>query len=176
MRQPGKDYSLETLRGLAAVSVLFWHLMLGFFPESSGIFPLTDVHKAINTNILFGLIHGSAAVVFFFVLSGFVLTRYLFISGDASRIFLGALKRWPRLALPVLITVLFSWLLFKLNLYFFHEAASITQSPWLARFAYAYETPFQVQFWDALGKVSIKRSFMVIPTTIAVYGRCGSSS
>ena len=145
-----KDISLEALRGLAAVSVLFWHNMLGFFPENAGAFPNMDAHKAINTSVFFGFINGLAAVVFFFVLSGFVLTRHFFITGDPSRIFLGALKRWPRLALPVLIMVLISWLLFKLNLYFFPETASITQSPWLAKFAYAYETPFQVDFLDAL--------------------------
>ena len=153
-----KDISLEALRGLAAVSVLFWHNMLGFFPEKAGVFPNLDPHGAINTSVFFGFIHGSAAVAFFFVLSGFVLTRHFFVSGDPSRIFLGALKRWPRLALPVLITVLISWLLFRLNLYFFQEAASITQSPWLAKFAFAYETPFQVNFSDAL-KQGLYRTF-----------------
>ena len=117
-----------------------------------------DAHKAINTSVFFGFIHGSAAVAFFFALSGFVLTRHFFVSGDPSQIFLGALKRWPRLALPVLITVLISWFLFRHNLYFVQETASITQSPWLAKFASAYETPFQVDFLDAL-KQGLYRTF-----------------
>ena len=60
-----KDISLEALRGLAAVSVLFWHNMLGFFPENAGAFPNMDAHKAINTSVFFGFINGLAAVVSF---------------------------------------------------------------------------------------------------------------
>jgi peptidoglycan/LPS O-acetylase OafA/YrhL len=29
----GKDIPLEALRGLAAITVLLWHTMLGFFPQ-----------------------------------------------------------------------------------------------------------------------------------------------
>src|SRR3974390_1554992 len=106
--QTRKDYSLEALRGLASISVVFWHVMLGFFPERSGIFTALDHSNVINTQIWFGLIYGPAAVAFFFVLSGFVLTRSFLLSGDANQIFRNAIKRWPRLAFPVLIAVLLS--------------------------------------------------------------------
>ena len=101
-----RDKSLETLRGLAALSVVFWHTMLGFFPTWPGIFPALPQTEAINGNVFFGLIHGPAAVAFFFVLSGFVLTRRFFLDGNAEFLLRNAIKRWPRLAFPVTAVVL----------------------------------------------------------------------
>jgi peptidoglycan/LPS O-acetylase OafA/YrhL len=146
-----KDIPLEALRGVAAITVLLWHTMLGFFPQWSGLFPdRWPPQAALNGQAWFGLVHGPAAVTLFFVLSGFVLTRRFLLTGDEQIIVRGAIKRWPRLAGPVLATVLMSWLLFRLGLYRFAEGGALTGSPWLSKFAYAFETPFQPVFWDAV--------------------------
>jgi len=65
-----------------------------------------------------------------------VVKRY-FTSRKMQDLGLAAIKRLPRLAGPVLVTVLASCLVFKLDLYFFSEASTLTASPWLASFAYA---------------------------------------
>ena len=106
-------------------------------------------HRSTRS-ILVGLVNGPAAVTFFFVLSGFVLTRRYFKTGDVTIIARSAVKRWPRLAGPVLLTVLASWALFAAGLYCFQNAAGIIGSPWLEKFAFAYDTPFIPSFRDAL--------------------------
>jgi peptidoglycan/LPS O-acetylase OafA/YrhL len=146
-----KDVPLEALRGLAAVTVLLCHVMLGFFPQWSGIFPdRWPAEAAMNGQVWFGLVNGGAAVTLFFVLSGFVLTRRFLMSGDQHIIVRGAVKRWPRLAGPALVTTLISWLLFKLGLYWFVQAGAMTGSPWLSKFAYAYVVPFEPFIWDSV--------------------------
>lgn len=154
-----RDQSLETLRGMACLSVVLWHVMLGFFPARSGIFGEFPKDQAINGFPFFGLINGTAAVAFFFVLSGFVLTRSFFLVGDRHLLVRNAIKRWPRLALMVTIVVLLSYLLFRENQYQFEQAAAITQSPWLKKFAFAYDRPFTPDFGDAL-RQGIYRTFL----------------
>jgi peptidoglycan/LPS O-acetylase OafA/YrhL len=61
--------------------------------------------------------------------------------------------RWPRLAGPVVLTTLLSYLLFKTDLYAFARAAVFSQSPWLATFARAGWTPdFHASFASALAQ------------------------
>ncbi|MDE1173683.1 MAG: acyltransferase [Parvibaculaceae bacterium] len=129
-----KDIPLEALRGLAALAVVFCHLGLGFWPLRSG-FPMYQAGVSINDRFWFGIANGGAAVSFFFVLSAFVLTRQAMQTGTVASLARGAIKRWPRLAMPVLLTVLFSYALAKLGLYHYEAAGQITSSPWLKDFA-----------------------------------------
>ena len=124
--------------------------MLGFFPASSGIFPNFPVEQSLAGQPWFGLLNGGAAVKFFFVLSGYVLTRHYFQTRDDLSIARGVVKRWPRMAVPVIAAVLMSWALFALDLYRFTNVAPITGSDWLYKFAFAYQTPFVPDFWEAL--------------------------
>ena len=104
-----KDASLEALRGFAAIVVVFWHSMLAFYPAASGVFDF-PLDQSLAGQPWFGLLNGRAAVGFFFVLSGFVLTRGYFQTNNDIAIARGAVKRWPRLAVPVLAAVLMpSW-------------------------------------------------------------------
>jgi len=148
----GKDVPLEAIRGVAAISVVSWHSMLGFFPEKSGEFPRFPDSGAIVGQAWFGLISGAAAIVLFFVLSGYVLTRRYFDTWDGGIILRGVLKRWPRLAGPVLVVIMASWALFALHGYNYVAAAEITKSPWLASFANASDKPFTPGFFDALNQ------------------------
>jgi peptidoglycan/LPS O-acetylase OafA/YrhL len=150
MNHTDRDRPLEALRGLAAMTVLLWHVMLGFFPDRSGIFPGSPMDRVLTGEVWFGLINGSAAVILFFTLSGYVLTRRYCLDRDDRLLLRGAVKRWPRLLGPVLASVLISWALFRLDLYAFEAAAEITGSPWLAKFAYAYATPFQPDLGEAV--------------------------
>src|SRR5690606_12773670 len=64
---------LEALRGIASVIVLVHHALLGFAPGLHGLLQPDSPHALFGTPA-FSLINGGAAVVLFFVLSGFVLT------------------------------------------------------------------------------------------------------
>lgn len=145
-----KSNALEGIRGIAALIVVFWHATLGFMPSRSGIFNQWPVEESWQGSPVFLLLNAHAAVVLFFVLSGYVLTAYSFKSQSIDAIHRNAIKRWPRLAGPVLAAILLSYAFFKLDCYQYEDAARLSQSPWLARFAYAYKTPFVPDFWAAV--------------------------
>lgn len=92
------------MRGIAAVMVVFWRLLPGFPPKVSQI-----------ERPWYGFVNGAATVGFFFVLSGFVLTRRSFQVNDADALARGAIKRWPRPAGTVGIAGLVGWALFPLG-------------------------------------------------------------
>lgn len=125
---PGKNIPLEGIRGLAAVSVLVWHLYLGFFPN-----------LVVFDQLWFGLLNGPAAVELFFVLSAYVLTRRYLLTGNSELLEKAAIKRWPRLAGPVILITILSWLLFRFDAYFYYEAGRQIGSPFLQTFAHSFK-------------------------------------
>lgn len=148
-----KDDSLELLRGVASIVVMFWHTLLGFAPSASGIFA-NGPANSLQTSFFFVALNGQSAVYLFFVLSSFVLVKRYFASRKIGDLLLAAAKRLPRLAGPVLVTVLLSCLIFRQELYFFRDAGAQTGSPWLANFAYAAKqlTPETANFSDAFAQ------------------------
>ena len=132
---------LEATRGIAALIVIVHHFFLGFAPQVTGLLPELRTPSSIIGNWYYVFFSGDAAVNFFFVLSGFVLCWSYFHSRDHASLKRSVIKRWPRLAGPVLITTLASYCLFKLGAYHFSEAALLTKSPWLGTFAFAGWTP-----------------------------------
>jgi peptidoglycan/LPS O-acetylase OafA/YrhL len=99
----------------------------------------------------FALFNGTGAIIFFFTLSGFVLCWSYFNHEHPQKLILAFLKRFPRLAGIVTVTTLASYALFKLRLYYFHDAAQLSSSPWLATFALSGWTPeFEPSFFKAL--------------------------
>lgn len=147
--------TLEGLRGLAAIVVMFRHCVLGFLPQLSGIFPNFPRSEALTGKPFFFALNGTGAVAFFFVLSGFVLSRSAFQTDSPVPILRGILKRWPRLALPATIATLFSWLLFRFDLYHYEQAGAISGSTWLKHFAYSANPPVNGTFSDAIGQGAI---------------------
>lgn len=108
-------------------------------------------HFSLRRTSFFALIHGQAAVTFFFVLSGFVLTHRYFCVRDKDIIWRGALKRWPRLAAPALIVVLVAWVGFVLDIYWYREASMYFKTPWLETFGSGSpEIEVVRNFWFAL--------------------------
>jgi peptidoglycan/LPS O-acetylase OafA/YrhL len=147
----GKKIPLEAIRGLAALVVVAWHTCLAFFPTLIGVYSKSG-EQDLQGNPLFLLIHGPAAVSLFFVLSGYVLTRHYFATGNNRFLLKGAVKRWPRLMGPVLLVVLGSYFLFKFNLYDYEKAGAISGSSWLTTFGSAYDTKPPILFWDAFSQ------------------------
>ncbi len=139
-----RDVSLDAMRGIAALVVFAWHCVLAFYPEFSGYLGSTGVEDSARSRFWFAMINGPGAVAFFYVLSGFVLSRAFLSTGDKGILVRGLLKRWPRLAGPALVAVVASWLLFKTGAYFYQPAAAISHSSWLAHFAGAStDEPFE---------------------------------
>ena len=146
------------MRGIAALNVLLCHGLLGFFPKKTGGFPdIWPASSSWSNKIWFCFFNGGASVTLFFVLSGFVLTRKFLISGDQSIISRGVVKRWPRLAGPVLLVVMLSWACFVFGLYRFSEVGEITRSPWLKHFAYGLGNP--AAFTPSFSEAFIQGSF-----------------
>src|SRR5476651_506292 len=93
---------LDALRGTAALSVVLGHITGGLFNR--------NVIEATPLNIL---ISSHKAVLFFFLLSGFVLVyQYDDHPQYTYRRFL--IQRFFRLYIPYLAAMLLSWLLFLL--------------------------------------------------------------
>lgn len=130
-----KLHSLDGLRGWAAIVVFFHHFLLAFLPKIHGLLPTDVKTDSLRETPLFVFVNGTAAVTLFFVLSGFVLSLGLWENKD--KIIFSALKRWPRLILLPTISVLFVCVLANLNLFYFKEAATISQSAWMNAFGFS---------------------------------------
>jgi peptidoglycan/LPS O-acetylase OafA/YrhL len=85
---------LDAVRGIAAFVVFFGHFCEGLVPA---------VTAAVNGTLAFTAMNGPAAVIVFFVLSGFVLTLRPLRARRWRPFVVLALKRWPRLAGPVVV-------------------------------------------------------------------------
>jgi peptidoglycan/LPS O-acetylase OafA/YrhL len=79
-----KIYALEAVRGLASILVFFHHFILGFLPQYHGVLAGTNGSQALIGSVFFAFINGTAAVVLFFVLSGFVLSYKFFLYNNMS--------------------------------------------------------------------------------------------
>ena len=93
--------TLDSLRGLAALAVVFTHML------SMGPYLGPEVERLLDATPLRAVHTGRAPVVFFFVLSGYVLTLSL-LRPDAPGPVAFALRRTLRLVLPVAAVVLLS--------------------------------------------------------------------
>ena len=126
---------LEGLRGLAALFVVLGHYMYTFFPFMVIAGTDTVVHMRFEDNIhgnpLALIFSGGFAVIIFFILSGFVLTTGYFQTKRLEIIKSLAARRYLRLMLPALASVLLCFILIKLHAAHIDSAALITQSPWL---------------------------------------------
>lgn len=107
--------NLEAIRGLAALSVVLYHLIFEFYPSLVTGDPATshmphDIEVFVAKSPLYLLYSGNFAVCIFFVLSGFVLSYKYFKTEDAGIVIATAFKRYFRLAVPVAFSVLVVYL------------------------------------------------------------------
>ena len=116
---PSKILALEGVRGIAAMIVVFSHLRNMFLVDSDTqllnvLSAWPDAMAKATVLVVEGLLDGAFSVWTFWVLSGFVLSHKYFkhIQREqlqAARIVLvdAAIRRYPRLLIPVLLSVLF---------------------------------------------------------------------
>ncbi|MDO7392275.1 acyltransferase [Acinetobacter baumannii] len=117
-----KINSAESIRGLACLAVVLSHLSLTFYPylhrdNQSGL-PNYDFLYYLHHSPFAFIYAGHAAVYVFFVLSGFVLAyATLYKRENAEKKILSmTIKRYPRLAIPAIISVLIYWTVFHFEL------------------------------------------------------------
>src|ERR1700760_1301077 len=134
MTNPSRSAHLDGLRGVASVMVFFNHLMLSVMPSISNLQPDASGVAAfimIGRSPLSVAWGGDFGVCIFFVLSGYVLSQ--FAHSSDLRFHSMIVRRYARLALPMLAATLFGYLLLKLDLYrHVAAAATVSHSDWLA--------------------------------------------
>lgn len=119
MNPQDKNQALEGLRGLAALVVVFSHCAWAFFPYLQSGMPtdlLAGWEPLIQHSPLRVLYNGTFSVAIFFVMSGYVLTRRYVAQPNAARLDEAAIKRLPRLGIPVFASVLLGYAVIKLGL------------------------------------------------------------
>jgi len=142
---------LDGLRGLAALLVVINHFVVAFYPALyNGVPDQIHTRNSLELRIAptpFNLLYnGNFAVCIFFVLSGYVLTYKFFKTGDIHFLKNSAVKRYFRLAVPVLFSVLIVFVFIKIPLFYNRQAADISLSEWwLGSF-----WNFTPDIWDAL--------------------------
>lgn len=129
-----KQLPLEAVRGVAALVVVAWHLVLCYFPSLSGFGPSPS---PILGTPAYVLINGQAAVTVFFVLSGYVLTRKFFLTGDVGYLWRGALRRLPRLMPLVAAGTLLAWVALPWGRAGYEAAGQASGSTFLQTFGFA---------------------------------------
>lgn len=114
---------LEGVRGLAAIVVVIYHALIMFYPgiaygKHPGLAPMQNMRFEDNLygNPLNVFLSGGFAVALFFVLSGFVLSIAYFQTNKESIIKRLASKRYLRLMIPALVSVMLVWILLSLGL------------------------------------------------------------
>ncbi|WP_233272688.1 acyltransferase family protein [Paraburkholderia acidisoli] len=123
---------LDGLRGWAAIMVLLAHLIRGVASTAA---------PALNKPFLLFPTDGDFAVYVFFVVSGFALSWQYFSTKSVKSLTSLAVKRYPRLTLPILASSLIGFLVWRSGLMFNHAAAAAVNSPWLDS-AYGFTASF----------------------------------
>ncbi len=124
--QETRLHVLDGMRGWAALSVVFFHF---FYELFGGLYP---VFRADYAHFL---TNGPFAVVTFFILSGQALSIPYIHRRNEESLNRMAIKRYPRLAIPVLASCLIVYVLMKCNLVWNVQAAEIVgRQDWLGSF------------------------------------------
>lgn len=127
----GRIEFIDSLRGLASLEVVFTHFLSVLPILTVGTVPYFIV-RFFSWEPLHILASGHEAVVFFFVLSGFVLTLP-YIKDSSLHYGPYLVRRFFRIYVPFFVVVSLSLVLYKLN---------------LCRSSFAAETPWLRAFWS----------------------------
>lgn len=144
----GKMVYLEAVRGLASIIVLFHHFVLAFIPSLKNV-EAGSIGTYVHRSFMW-LFNGDAAVVLFFVLSGFVLTQRFFKSPRYDDMAIAVLKRWPRLLLLSTCAFFYGYVMFVAFPPYFIEAGQQSNSVWLQTYANAGKNVFEQATFYAL--------------------------
>jgi peptidoglycan/LPS O-acetylase OafA/YrhL len=141
---------LDGLRGVAACMVLLAHLAIALdatFQILQVLSPISPPLAIFVSSSASTLWNGNFAVCIFFVLSGYVLSglaRHSPLSFPAQMV-----RRYVRLAIPVLLTSVLAWALLATGSYHNKEAAEIANSRWFASW-YQFPPSFSDMVWRSL--------------------------
>jgi len=112
---------LDGLRGISALIVVFHHYMCAFYPalvfEAGTAFHTGSVEARVGASPLSLFYNGGFAVCIFFVLSGYVLTNSYFRTQQRNVVISSAVRRYVRLMIPILFTVIVAYSLSIAHLY-----------------------------------------------------------
>lgn len=131
---------LDGLKGLGCVIVFLTHFVYAFYygmyqfqPESCHLPGKLDI--AVGKSPLNLFFNGNTAVRLFLVISGYLLCRGYFLTGDKNRLVRSAEKRYLRLMPAVLVVNAVICVCMKLGLYYNTPAAAAAGSEaWFAGF------------------------------------------
>jgi peptidoglycan/LPS O-acetylase OafA/YrhL len=186
---------LDGLRGIAAIVVIVFHYLSAFVPaltpdQNANPYWLADTPLAV-------LFNGPFAVVVFFVLSGFVVSKAAH-RNDPLPLTIGL--RYLRLTIPMLASVIIAWLLLTTFPVEASKLGAMTGTPWLTKtfnghipsllaaikdatldaFLHGqsrFNNAMWSMKWELIGSVAIysvyafiHRSAYIVATSIAVFG------
>lgn len=129
----GKLAYLDSIRGIAAFVVVVDHLVYAFCPilksSYSNLAARSDLIRWFGATPLSVVHNGTFSVRLFFVLSGFVLSLSFFRTQDQGVVASAAIRRYFRLVVPALVSVLLAWALIRAGLYRNLAAAQLMSQP-----------------------------------------------
>ncbi|RFC65753.1 MULTISPECIES: acyltransferase family protein [Mesorhizobium] len=116
---------LDGLRGWAALCVTCSHIFWGIFGDVVPLF------KNVATGVF---LNGLFSVMLFFVISGEALTAAYWAKPERRAIWKLAVKRYPRLAIPVSVACVIVALLIAVGLVYNRQAGELIGNTWLREF------------------------------------------
>lgn len=188
---------LEGLRGIAALIVLFNHLQLTCFVTHrdyvTGYINKLEIYKVFKVSLINSinlLLDGKLSIWIFWVLSAYVISILFFKPNDNyDKILISYFtKRYFRLCIPVLCSVIFAYLILKHGLMYNNKVVKVlgpaSEKDWLITFysfepnfhkaiySVVYETFFNYKLNSSYNRVlwTIQNEFLGSLFTFSVFG------
>lgn len=126
------------MRGIAALVVILYHYVVAYYPALytgliENVKTVSFIEIVVVNSPLNLFYDGDVAVCYFFILTGF-LFRYRINDVNYCKITASIINRFFRLSIPVVVSLLLSYIVYKLGLYCNSMAAEISTSQWLGSF------------------------------------------
>jgi peptidoglycan/LPS O-acetylase OafA/YrhL len=150
--------ALDGLRGIAAVIVVFYHVMLGFYPSVfsrnvSQLHTQNRIEWLIHDTPLAVVVNGNFAVVLFLVLSGFVAGLQFRKRPGALSVFMSFIKRFFRFWLPILATNILAVFALLFGLGWNQQAGALTGSANWLEIMWRMDPSFVDAFTQSVGSM-----------------------
>ncbi|GHU65428.1 hypothetical protein FACS189447_04360 [Spirochaetia bacterium] len=143
VKKTERVYYFDGIRGWMAIFVMLHHVMLACTAIYTVVY-ITPLHYFIEIPLLM-------AIYMFFILSGVVLSMGFMKKQNDSSLASHAIKRIPRLGVPILILSIIVVSMMKLGFMYNLRAAESSGNEWLAipyNFTPSYLSTLKYSFWD----------------------------